>query len=374
MQIRDFALERFFAQHEFNAPHLLCTSDCESVSVADLLAHEEGAAERFMDLRLGYTEAQGGLELRQEITSLYSTAGPEKVLVSAGAEEAIFLCMNAMLSPGDEVIVPCPAYQSLYEVARAVGCRVVPWMMRDDDGWRPDIEALKESVTPKTKAIVLNTPHNPTGSLMTREEFTAVRDIAEDAGIHVFSDEVYRGLEYDPKDRLPPMADIYEKGISVGVMSKAFGLAGLRIGWTVTGDADLLGKMAALKDYTTICCSAPSEFLAALALRHRDAIVERNLGIIRSNLALLDRFFAEHADVLAWVRPRAGAIAFPRVLADEGAEAFCLDAITKAGVLLLPSTKYDGCDDRHFRLGFSRTDMPVSLARFEEYLAPCPTS
>ncbi|WP_067050287.1 aminotransferase class I/II-fold pyridoxal phosphate-dependent enzyme [Methanofollis ethanolicus] len=374
MQLRDFALERFFAQHEFTAPHLLCTSDCESVSVADLLAHEEGAVERFMDLRLNYTEAPGGIELRQEIAGLYASAGTDNILVSAGAEEAIFLCMNAMLSPGDEVIVPCPAYQSLHEVARGAGARVVPWMMHDDDGWRPDIEALKESITPKTKAIVLNTPHNPTGSLMTREEFVAVRDIAEDADIHVFSDEVYRGLEYDPKDRLPPMADLYEKGISVGVMSKAFGLAGLRIGWTATEDTDLLRKMAALKDYTTICASAPSEFLAALALRHRDAVVARNLGIIRSNLALLDRFFADHADVLAWVPPRAGAIAFPRVLAGEGAEAFCLDAIRKAGVLLLPSTKYDGYDDHHVRIGFARADMPVSLARFGEYLAARPTS
>ncbi|QYZ80481.1 aminotransferase class I/II-fold pyridoxal phosphate-dependent enzyme [Methanofollis formosanus] len=367
MHLQDFRLERFLAQYEFSAPHLLCTSDCESVHLADLLLMEDGAEERFKDLWLGYTESAGGPEVRREVAGIYSAIAPDDVLVTAGAEESIFLCMHAMLGPGDHVVVQSPAYQSLHEVARSIGCRVSHWTLRDEDGWRPDIEALKDLVTRETEAVVINTPHNPTGCHMTHEEFRAVRDIAEDAGAWVFSDEVYRFLEYDPADRLPPMADIYEKGVSVGVMSKAFGLAGLRIGWTATRDAELRRRVAALKDYTTICCSAPSEFLTALALRHTEEIVGRNLGIIRSNLALLDAFFARHADRFAWVRPTAGAIGFPRLLTDESAEAFAIRTVQESGVLLLPSTAYE-YGDSHFRVGFARTDLPAALRAFEDYL------
>jgi len=366
MRLPVFQLERYLSRYEFSAPRLLCTSDCESVSIAELLALEEGATERFMSLNLGYTETQGNPELRAEIAGMYAGIGPKKILVSAGAEEAIFLCMNAMLSPGDEVVVQCPAYQSLHEIAAGIGCRIAPWTLSDANGWRPDIERLKEIVTPSTKAIVINTPHNPTGAQMTKEEFLAVRDIAEDLGIYVFSDEVYRFLEYDQVDRLPPMADIYEKGISVGVMSKSFGLAGLRIGWTAAQDADLLARMAALKDYTTICCSAPSEFLSTLALRHREEIVGRNLGIVRENLPLLDRFFDWHDDLFSWVRPTAGAIAFPRLL-QGGAGAFCRDAVAEAGVLLLPSETYS-YGDSHFRIGFARRDMPATLEALSHIL------
>jgi len=366
MRLPVFQLERYLSRYEFSAPRLLCTSDCESVSIAELLALEEGATERFMSLNLGYTETQGNPELRAEIAGMYAGIGPKKILVSAGAEEAIFLCMNAMLSPGDEVVVQCPAYQSLHEIAAGIGCRIAPWTLSDANGWRPDIERLKEIVTPSTKAIVINTPHNPTGAQMTKEEFLAVRDIAEDLGIYVFSDEVYRFLEYDQVDRLPPMAEIYEKGISVGVMSKSFGLAGLRIGWTAAQDTGMLSRMAALKDYTTICCSAPSEFLSTLALRHREEIVGRNLGIVRENLPLLDRFFDRHRDLFSWVRPTAGAIAFPRLL-QGGAGAFCRDAVAEAGVLLLPSETYS-YGDSHFRIGFARRDMPATLEALSHIL------
>ncbi|TAJ43802.1 aminotransferase class I/II-fold pyridoxal phosphate-dependent enzyme [Methanofollis fontis] len=366
MDLPPFRLERYLAEYEFRAPHLLCTSDCQSISVGDLLAHEEGAGERFMNHGLGYTESRGAPDLREEIAGLYDAVPTSGILVSAGAEEAIFLFMNALLEPGDEVIVQMPAYQSLHEIARGAGCRVVPWPLADATGWRPDIERLKERVTDRTRAIVINTPHNPTGCHMTREEYLAVRDIAAERDIHIFSDEVYRFLEYDPAGRLPPMADIYEKGVSVGVMSKAFGLAGLRIGWTAAQDTALLDRMAALKDYTTICCSAPSEFLSAVALRHREEIVGKNLAIIGDNLALLDRFFAGHADLFSWVRPTAGAIAFPRLLSG-GAEGFCRTVVEESGVLLLPSSVYD-FGDSHFRIGFARSDMGPALAAFSAYL------
>jgi aspartate/methionine/tyrosine aminotransferase len=368
MQINDFRLERYLAEYEFTAPRLLCTSDCETLSIGELLAKDPDAAEEFAQLSLGYTESAGNAGLRSEIAQLYQTAESGDILVCAGAEEAIFCTMHAMLNPGDHVIVQFPAYQSLYEVAHAIGCTVSRWGMNDSRGWRPDIEELKALITPKTQGIIINTPHNPTGYQFRQDEYAAIRDIAEDARIPVFSDEVYRFLEYSPRDSLPPMADMYDRGISVGVMSKAFGLAGLRIGWIATRDADLLRRITAFKDYTTICSSAPSEYLATLALRHRDTVIGRNMGIIQKNLRLLDAFFASHTGMFTWIRPCAGAIAFPRLHGPSGAAEFCRECVTSSGVLLLPSGLYD-YGDRHVRFGFGRADMPDALCRLEEFLA-----
>jgi len=367
MRIPDFKLERYFARHEFTARHLLCSSDCETLSIEELLALSPGAGAEFGRLRLGYTESPGHPELRKAISGLYSDAGPEDVLVFAGAEEGIFVVMNALLDKGDHVVVHSPAYQSLYEVARAVGCEVSAWEADPADGWELDPDGLSRAIRANTRLVVLNCPHNPTGYLMSREKFEAVVSIVRQHGIHLFSDEVYRLLEYDSNDRLPAACDRYEKGISLGVMSKTYGLAGLRIGWVVTKDRALLDRAAAFKDFTSICSSAPSEFLATVALRHRDRLVQRNLGIIRSNLRLLDGFFAEHRRVVEWARPKAGPIAFPRLKADIGAESFCADLVSRKGVLLLPSTKYD-YGDRHFRIGFGRRNMPEALAIVAEHL------
>jgi aspartate/methionine/tyrosine aminotransferase len=185
-------------------------------------------------------------------------------------------------------------------------------------------------------------------------------------GILLFSDEVYRGLEYDPADKLPPACDINPNAVSLGVMSKSYGLAGLRIGWIATQNTTVYDRMAALKDYTTICSSAPSEYLSELALRHREQIVERNLQIIRGNLSRLDEFFPAHGDRLEWVRPKAGPIAFPRLIGED-VEKFCHQLVSTAGVLLLPGTIYEHAGN-HFRLGFARKNMPEALSRLEEYL------
>ena len=367
MQPDDFLLERYLAQYEFSAPHLLCTSDCEAMTVGDLLALCSVPETELADVWLGYTESTGGERLRRAIASLYTTVIPENLLAFTGAQEGIFACMNVLLRPGDHVIVQFPAYQSLYAVAWALGCDITFWEMSDATGeWVADTKELASLVRPETKAIVINSPHNPTGHHFTTGELDVIVDISRKNNLWLFSDEVYRGLEHDPADLLPAVADCYEKGISLGVMSKAFGLAGLRIGWVAARDCDLMARIAAFKDYTTICNSAPSEFLAALALEHRDLLLDRNRAIVRENLAILDDFFARHADLFAWSRPQASSTGFVRIR-EGGAEAFCREAIEAAGVLLLPSTVYE-FGDAHFRVGYGRTDMPASLARFEAFL------
>jgi aspartate/methionine/tyrosine aminotransferase len=367
MKINGFKLERFFARYEFTAPYLLCTSDCESFTVEDLFQLDENAERDFKNLRLGYTETAGSPVLREEISRLYTGINPEDVLVCAGAQEGIFIFMNALLNPGDRVIVQFPAYQSLYEIANALGCGVTLWPMDANNNWELDPDFPGSAVTPGTKAIVINLPNNPTGYNMSKEKLNRLVGIAREHDIYIFSDEVYRFLEYDEKDRLPAVCDIYDKGVTLGVMSKSFGLAGLRIGWLVTKDKTLFKQMASFKDFTTICSSAPGEFLTILALRHKNFILERNLEIIRSNLRLLESFFNRYSDRFQRITPNAGPLVFPKLLFTGDAEAFCLDLVEKKGVLLAPGNMFN-YDSPYVRVGFGRKNMPDALSKLEEYV------
>jgi aspartate/methionine/tyrosine aminotransferase len=361
-----FKLERYFAKYEFSVRYLLCASDCESLTVNELLALEPGAAERFGQLWLGYTETQGGPALRAEIAKLYTTIAPQEVLVHPGAEEAIFLFMQAVLEPGDHIVVHWPCYQSHFEIARSRGCSFTAWSGREEDGWALDPDELRRLLRPNTRAIVINTPHNPTGYLMAPDVLREVVRIAEERGIWLFSDEVYRECEYDPRQRLPSAADLGQRCITLGTVSKTYGLPGLRIGWLAGHDSALLSKISGLKDYTTICASAPSEFLTEVALRQRQVLIDRTLTTIRHNLGILDGFFTRQAARFQWARPGAGPIGFPRLIG-EGIEAFSDRLVRQSGVLLLPGTIFDD-PSNHFRLGFGRKNMPEAVARLEEFL------
>lgn len=248
-----------------------------------------------------------------------------------------------------------------------MGCEVTKWQPDEENGWRFDPEFLVKNVKPNTKLIVFNFPHNPTGYLSSRKDFDRIIKIAKEHNLYIFSDEMYRFLELNPADRLPSACEVYDKAIVLFGMSKTFGLAGLRIGWVVTKDKDLYQKMAILKDYTTICSSAPSEILALIALRAKDKIIQKHLDRINRNLKLLDGFFNKYSRLFSWVRPKAGTIAFPRLNLDQNSYDFCETIIKEAGIMLLPSTVYD-YDDKHFRLGFGRENMPEALSKFEEYI------
>src|SRR5687767_11693918 len=229
MRIADFALERFFARWEFAVEHLLCASDVEGYPMGELLALADDETRALWDrLTLGYSESSGHPLLRREIAALYSGLEPEDVLVFAGAEEGIFCLVNVLLGPGDHAVVTWPGYQSLYEVARASGADVTLHELREDAEWALDLDALRRQVTPATRLIVVNAPHNPTGMLPDRATFDALVAIAEEVGAYLLLDEVYRFLEFDEDDRLPAAADASERGVSLGVMSKSFAMAGLR--------------------------------------------------------------------------------------------------------------------------------------------------
>jgi aspartate/methionine/tyrosine aminotransferase len=370
MRFAPFKLERFFAAYEFQVRHLLCASDCESLSIRELLDQAPGSAEGLLNLHLGYTEAPGHPELRAAVAATYQGIEPAEILVHTGAEEAILGFGLAVLRPGDQVLVHAPCYQSLASIALGNGCEVVPWRADPEQGWALDPDDLPRLATPKTRAIVLNTPHNPTGHHLDRARFDAVVRFAAQRGLLLFCDEVYRGLEQAPADRLPAACEVYENAVSLGVMSKAYGLAGLRIGWVATRNREVRERMAGFKDYASICASGPSEYLATVALRQGEALIARNRAIIAENLVLLDAFFARQADTLRWTRPKAGPIAFPRLLGhkgERGATAFCQTLLDASGVLLAPAPLFDA-GDAHFRLGFGRRRLPEALAAFETFL------
>ena len=366
-RIEDFALERYFARWEFAVKHQLSASDVEPWTMDELLAlADDDAMQRWSALRLGYTESLGLPALREEIARQYQRIQAEQVLVVAGAEEGVFLTMHALLAPGDEVVVVSPAYQSLYAVAKAVGARVSLIRLTPERGWQLDPEDVARAVTGNTRAIVINFPHNPTGAHLPRDAQQRLVEIAEAAGALLFSDEVYRGLEYDHADRLAPAADLSDRAVSLGVMSKSFALAGLRIGWIATRDSALLARVARLKDYTTICSSAPSEILALIALRATDRVLGRSRAIVAKNLRYANDFVAAHRDAVQWVPPRAGSVAFPRFAA-RNADDVSRELAERHSTLLLPGSVF-GYESAHFRLGLGRRDLPTALDALGEVL------
>jgi len=213
MRINEFKLEEYFAIHEFNVKHLLCASDCETFTVGELLSLDESSFEDLKNLRLGYTESLGDPILRYEISKLYEKINPEEIIVFSGAEEGIFIFMNIFLNKKDHLIVQYPAYQSLFEIANSLESNVTNWLMSDNGEWKLDLEFLESNIKKETKCIVINFPHNPTGYLPSQETYMELLNIAKKYDVFIFSDEVYRFLEYDEKFRLPAMCDLYEKGI-----------------------------------------------------------------------------------------------------------------------------------------------------------------
>jgi aspartate/methionine/tyrosine aminotransferase len=368
MHIAPFALERYFARYEFSAPYLLSSSDCDGLPMNEVvaLADEETRA-LWEGLALGYTESLGLPLLRQEIAGLYDGMEAEDV-ITAAPQELILIAMNCLLEAGDHVVCTFPGYQSLYQLALALGCEVTRWQPDEDRDWRFDVEALRAAVRPATRLIVVNFPHNPTGALPDRDTFDEVVAIARGCGAYLFSDEMYRMLELDPTRRLPSACEAYEKALSLSGMSKVYGMAGTRIGWLATPDRDVHRRLAAFKDYTTICSGAPSEVLALIGLRASDRIVAANLKTVRGNLAALTEFLGRHTGLFSWVPPEGGTICLPRLHDADGATAFCRHAVEQTGVMIVPSTVFD-YDDAHVRVGLGRADLPTALARLEEHLA-----
>lgn len=363
-----FKIERYFAQHEFTTPFLFSSSDCESLSLQELLSYADAESMKLWEnLRLGYTESMGHPLLRAEIAKLYQSVSIENTLVVSPIE-AIFLAMHALLKPGDHVVSIFPAYQALYEIPRSIGCEVSLWQLKTrEKTWHADVDQLASLITPRTRLIIMNFPHNPTGCLPSRETFDAIVNLARERNLFLFSDEMYRWLELDETRRLPSACEVYEKAIVLSGLSKTFALPGLRMGWLVTQDHDFLIRCQSLKDYTSICHSAPSEVLAIIALRAYKKLAARSLEIVRSNINHAEKFFSEHSKLFHWLPPQAGSIAFPEWLGARSIEEFCELAVKEAGVMIVPGEIFD-MPGRHFRVGLGRKNFSEALERLADFL------
>src|SRR5215471_7145661 len=357
MKIETFALERWMTKYETCVKYDIAESGIFPLTVNDLLSFEApgdrtSILDRLLNLRLGYSEAPGTLELRQALAETYHNCEPHNILVTTGAIEANFLLFNVLLDKGDHVIAPYPAYQQLYSVPRAIGCDVSLWHVGPDTGYRYDLGALERLLTPRTRVIIVNTPHNPTGAMMPPADAQRVYEMAESVGATVIGDEAYRWLAVPNGEPFaPPMFDLGERGISVGTLSKPFGLPGLRIGW-IAGPPDLISACWSMRDYITLSPGKLNDALAQLAMTHRDRIVDRNRRIITANLVAATQFMKDRAAMVSWTPPRGGLLALFKydlpMLSLELADKLATDY----SVMLAPGSAFGY--EHHLRLGIGQ--------------------
>ena len=369
--MRDFALETYFSKWEFRAKHHMTASDIQSVSVGELLSLAGLPPDALSDLHLGYTETWGAPDLREAIAATYDALTPDNILCFAGAEEGVYAAMRVLLDKDDHAIVVVPNYQAAETIPLDI-CAVSGVALDEANHWHLNVDDIRKAIRPNTKLVSVCFPNNPTGYIIPQKDYDALIALCREHGLYLFSDEVYRGVELDESKRIAQVADVYEKGMSLNVMSKAYGLPGLRIGWIASQDKTVLQELERYKHYLSICNSAPSERLAVIALGVRDKLLETNRARLRANVAKLDAFFADYDDLFEWTHPDGSCIGYPRFIGRGGVEAFCKALVEEEGVLLLPSSIYrselmDTPTDR-FRIGFGRANIDEGLNAFRRFL------
>jgi aspartate/methionine/tyrosine aminotransferase len=379
----DFALEVHFVKHEFSAQHHLTASDAQTLTISELLAlaTEEERAE-FENLPLGYTQTWGAPKLREAIAATYQNLDPSDVLVFVGAQEAIYLAFQVLAGPGDHVIVTVPNYQAMESVPIAAGAEVTGLPIWEGEGsalrWTLDLDHLTSLIRPNTRVIAVNVPNNPTGFVPDAATWQALNNLCAERGILLFSDEVYRGIEIDASRRLPQAADLHEQAVSLNVMSKAYGLPGLRIGWLASRNRELLRKIERSKHYTSICNAGPSEVLATIALRNAEQLTQRNSQIVRENYTSLLKFADQWGDAIEVYAPDGGCVLFPRYTRSEGVEEFTQNLVHDHGALLLPASVYRSqlmeIPDDRFRLGIGRLNPSPGWSEVDAYLHRAPSA
>jgi aspartate/methionine/tyrosine aminotransferase len=357
--LEPFALERWMTTKETRVGHDIAESGILPLSVDQLLAFEppderERILTRLLEMPLGYAEARGSEALRAALAATYRDVSPDAILVTTGAIEANFLLFATLLRPGDHVVAVFPAYQQLYSVPAALGCEVSHWEVRAaaDGGFWFDLDEVERLVNARTRLIVVNTPHNPTGALLSAEDIKRLYGVAERTGAVLLCDEAYRWLDIPGGEPLaPPARDLGPGAISVGTFSKPFGLPGLRVGW-LAATPEIAAACWATRDYVSLSPAKLSDALALLALKHREQIVERNHRIVATNLEIANRWFAEHDPLVSWTPPRAGLLALMRYALDVPSLDLANRLAEEQGVMLAPGSAfgYEG----HLRLGIGQ--------------------
>lgn len=372
MKIRDFGVEIWMNAYENDCTHNLAETCVRSLTVEELLdlsGKREETLEQLVQTRLTYGDIPGSLRLRQAIAGLYRIMSPERVTITNGAIGANALTMLTLVEPGDRVISVLPTYQQHYSIPESIGAQVDILQLREENGWLPDLDELRGLVKKaggKVRLININNPNNPTGSVMEEPMLREIAGIAREAGAWLLCDEVYRGLCHQGDPYTASVADLYEKGISTGSMSKVYSLAGLRLGW-IAGPRELTERLERQRDYHIISVGRLDDLLASVALESREAISARNLGICREGGRLLAEFVAGEPHI-SYVKPKGGTTAFLRYdLPMESAE-LCRRLQEETGVMLLPGSALDM--EGYLRIGYCNDPgiTEAGLARFGEWL------
>jgi aspartate/methionine/tyrosine aminotransferase len=358
VKVETFALERWMSTWEMNVEFDIAESGIYPMTTREIVellpeAQRAAALDEVLDLRLGYTEARGTAALRAIIAETYRATSPDEILVTTGAIEANYLLFNTLLDAGDHIVTIYPAYQQLYAVAQAIGCDVSLWKLREENQFRYDLDELERLVTPKTRLIVVNTPHNPTGAMLSAEQLQRVYDLAASVGAWLMCDEAYRWLDLPGGEPMaPPIRDYGDRGISVGTFSKPFGLPGLRIGW-IAGPEEVVRACWAARDYISLSPGKLNDKLAQIALANRDRIIARNHAIVAANMAVAERWFAENADIVSWTPPRAGLLALLKYEVDIPSKELSDRLAGEYSVMLAPGSAF-GFEGR-LRIGVGQT-------------------
>ncbi len=368
----ELALASYLSCWHGTTRHHISASQSETMTVAELLELGDGEdLERWRTLQLGYTDPLGAPWLRRAIAAGYGAAQDADVVCFAGAQEALFAVLHALLGRSDHAIVVLPNYPAVEALALSL-CNVSGVALDAADGWSLDIDAVARAIRPDTRLVAISFPNNPTGHVLPRGSLAALVALCRQHGIWLLSDEVYRLTERDPARRLPPVADIYERGISLGAVSKAHGLPGLRIGWAACRDPELAARMAMKRQYLSTCSAGPSEVLGCIAIRAAPSIIARNRRIAEDNLALVCGFLKRHAGLFDWTLPEAGMVGYVRYRGADGVEAWARRMAQVAGVLLLPASMFRSrlleLPDDRFRVGFGCHGLAAGLDALERHL------
>jgi aspartate/methionine/tyrosine aminotransferase len=327
-------------------------------------------AERWQNLTLGYANPHGADWLRATIAARYETLAADDVVCCAGAQEGLACVFAALLNPDDHAIIVLPLYQPSEHVVTSI-CAATGVVLAEAEGWRLDVGRVAAAIRPETKLVFTNFPNSPTGVSIDPGMLRALVELCRRHGLWLVNDEVYRTTVSDPAGAPKPVADLYERGISVASLSKGFGLAGLRVGWVGCRDRALLARVLQAKSGLSSCLAAPNEVLAHIALQAEAAIIGRNRAIAMANRDCLDRFYAAHSDVFEAGMAHNLAFSSPRILRDD-ASAFTIDLVRATGVLVMPWTLWRSplgqIPTNRLRIGLGNTHMPTALSAMEAYL------
>lgn len=369
MKIKDFGVEIWMNLYENNCDYNLAETCVESMTVKELLAiagNEEKVIDNILNMQMSYGDIEGSDRLVQGVRSLYKDVQPSQVTITHGAIGANALTMFSLVEPGDRVISVLPTYQQHYSIPEAYGADVQILGLKEENNFLPDLDELRTLVNDNTKLICINNPNNPTGALMDESFLKEIVAIAKEVDAYIICDEVYRGLDHAGSGFTTSIADLYEKGISSGSISKTFSLAGLRIGWLV-GPEDFIEKVNRRRDYTTISCGRIDDYLAAIALENKDKIIKRNHKIVRENIEILDQWVNNESRI-SYVRPRSGTTAFLKYDFDMPSEEFCIQLLESKGVMLVPGQALH--TEGYLRIGYaySPKQLRTGLEKLSEFI------